>query len=57
MDQVRLIEIAAFLRNPTPANDRTTFDGMNRSLKSHYFEVLLGRYAHLLTEQVDEVLL
>ena len=55
VDKMRLIVIAAFQRNLTPANRMAAFNGVNRFLKSHNFEVLLGCYAHLLPEQVEDI--
>lgn len=57
MDQVRLIVIPAFPGNIAPANRLPIFNNMDRFLKAHDLEVLLGRHAYVLLEQVNKVLL
>jgi hypothetical protein len=57
VDKVCLVVVTAFQGNLAPVNGLIRFDGIDHSLKAHELEILLGRYSHLLPEQVDEVFL
>ena len=57
VDEVRLVIESALLGNTAPLDGRRLLDSEDRFLKAHDPEILLGRDANLLFEEVDKVFL